>query len=196
MNHLDENEITAYVDGGLTADRRAILAAHLDGCAECRAEVGDVVRLLRAAPLSETVRRRHPRFTPLRAGIGVAIAASLTAVVLLDRQQVAPPPAVIRAESSVTTEARAAIPVISPAAETASPETLAFAWHSTAAAYYRFTLTTAEGAVLATQETADTALTLPAGVTLEPGRLYFWSVDAIGNGITASTGMQRLTIAP
>jgi anti-sigma factor RsiW len=56
--HPDEHAIAAYVDGGLLAEDRAVMDAHLSGCAGCRAEVVDVSRTLRTAVgLSRLLRR-------------------------------------------------------------------------------------------------------------------------------------------
>src|SRR5688572_22565271 len=65
--HLDSNQIAAYVDGGVHGEERMSIEAHLAGCAECRAEVADVSRIVRTAPAA----RRFPS----RIWIPVAAAA-------------------------------------------------------------------------------------------------------------------------
>src|SRR5207245_1292180 len=39
---VEQEEVMAYLDGELPADRAAGVAAHLDGCAECRALAADL----------------------------------------------------------------------------------------------------------------------------------------------------------
>jgi Anti-sigma-K factor rskA/Putative zinc-finger len=46
----------AYVLGSLDPDRRSALVAHLDGCAECRAEVAELATVARALPLADPLR--------------------------------------------------------------------------------------------------------------------------------------------
>jgi anti-sigma-K factor RskA len=55
--------IGAYVLGSLDPDLRAALIAHLDGCAECRAEVAELAPVARFLPLADPLRsgrRPHP----------------------------------------------------------------------------------------------------------------------------------------
>jgi len=72
----------------------------------------------------------------------------------------------------------------------------AFAWHRTSTDTYRVTVLTQTGEPVWSQETPDTSVTLPAAVVLEPGRTYFWRVDAIADGIAATSGPQRFLVAP
>lgn len=54
MNHKDvHNRMSDYLDGDLDLDKRAVFDAHLDGCAECRAdaeELRQIPNLLRNLP--------------------------------------------------------------------------------------------------------------------------------------------------
>jgi hypothetical protein len=194
--HLDEHQITAFVDGNLAPAERAAITAHLESCAQCRDEVSAVVRVLRDAPVLQVTVARARRW-PIRAGAGLALAAGLAAVILVATPERERDAVTRDAGGASTTEARAEIRVISPAEEVTGTRTgIVFTWQPARAGSYRFTLTTAEGAPLLTRETTDTTVVLPDTVSLEPGRLYFWNVAAIGDGIVASSGTQRLTISP
>ncbi|MEE2663206.1 MAG: anti-sigma factor [Myxococcota bacterium] len=54
MNHKDvQNRMADYLEGDLALDKRAVFDAHLDGCAECRAEaeeLREIPNLLRKLP--------------------------------------------------------------------------------------------------------------------------------------------------
>jgi hypothetical protein len=39
-------------------------------------------------------------------------------------------------------------------------------------------------------------MTLPDSVTLQSGASYFWQVDAVQAGVTATTRLQRFTVVP
>jgi hypothetical protein len=71
-----------------------------------------------------------------------------------------------------------------------------FTWHRRSTDTYRITVLAQNGEPLWSQETSDTSVTLPAAVVLEPGRTYFWRVDAIADGIAATSGPQRFLVAP
>jgi hypothetical protein len=79
---------------------------------------------------------------------------------------------------------------------TIAPHQVRFQWRSRAADSYRITLLTETGEPLWTEETSDTALTLPATITLEVGRLYFWRVDAVADGVSATTGIHKFEVTP
>ena len=57
MNHADvKNHLADYLEGDLSLDARALVDAHLDGCAECAEEVDQMlqtIRLLRMLPEPE-----------------------------------------------------------------------------------------------------------------------------------------------
>ena len=93
MSHIDENRLLAYVLEVLDSDsERAEIAAHLAGCAECRALServrGDVDLIGSVSPLGQVLRISNPRargrmvFAMLRAaamivlGIFIGLGAS------------------------------------------------------------------------------------------------------------------------
>jgi hypothetical protein len=55
-------------------------------------------------------------------------------------------------------------------------------------------LLTENGDPVWTSETGDTTVALPDSVRLQASQAYFWRVEAIGNGIAATTGVHRLQI--
>jgi putative zinc finger protein len=100
IEHPDvESELTAYVDGGLTSGRRAQIDAHLEWCAQCREDAGDL-RWERAR-----MRRHTARYAAIAAAAAAAIAAfvAITAI----RQPARPAPAVHRQAAAVRGYGRA-----------------------------------------------------------------------------------------
>jgi anti-sigma factor RsiW len=65
----------AYALGQLAGDERAGLEAHLDGCPDCRAELGELQSVARVMPLADPERFAEPE-TPPRA-LGERIAATI-----------------------------------------------------------------------------------------------------------------------
>ena len=81
--HPDHEELVAFVDGALAAAEREIVESHLDDCARCSTDVGDLVAL----------RTAKPRRARLRIIVTAAAAAAIAAMVILLRSDdsVAPP---------------------------------------------------------------------------------------------------------
>jgi hypothetical protein len=69
-----------------------------------------------------------------------------------------------------------------------------FQWRSRQGDSYRVTVLTESGEPVWTAETTDTSISLPTGITLEPGRGYFWRVDAVADGLSATSGVQRFQV--
>ncbi|HET6571879.1 MAG TPA: zf-HC2 domain-containing protein [Solirubrobacterales bacterium] len=67
----------AYVLGQLPEGERAGLEAHLEGCAECRAELAELEPVARVMPLAEPERFAEPPRPP--AGLGKRIEATIAA---------------------------------------------------------------------------------------------------------------------
>jgi hypothetical protein len=72
----------AYVLGDLPADERAAIAAHLEGCAECRAEARSLEGVAAILPLADPARIEAPVARP-PADLGARIAATAVAAVLV-----------------------------------------------------------------------------------------------------------------
>jgi hypothetical protein len=166
-DHLPADEIAAYVDGALAGDERSRVEAHLAECADCRAEVLDVSRIVRTAP---DARRTAPR----RVWIPAVAAAALVLLWVGPRALRAPTDEVHR--DGPTTTAITPRPV-APVGTVASARTLV--WSTVPGAdRYRVTLFDADGRVLYETQGADTSAALPDSTVLAPGRTYLWKVEA------------------
>ena len=170
--HLEPNEVASYVDGALDAAGRARFDAHLVSCDHCRAEVAEV-SLVAAA--MRTRRRRKSFLIP--AG---AVAAAAILFMLLPPRGRAPSE---RREGPLST-------AISPRA--LSPVGLvdsssAITWSAVPnAERYDVHVFDSSGAMLWQYQTADTTVTVPPTVRLQPLVPYYWRVEA-------TTGFDRAT---
>ena len=72
------HSLGAYVLGDLPADERAAIAAHLEGCAECRAEARSLEGVAAILPLADPARIEAPVARP-PADLGARIAATIEA---------------------------------------------------------------------------------------------------------------------
>lgn len=78
-DHRDwRHSLGAYVLGDLPADERAAVAAHLEGCAECRAEARSLDGVAAILPLADPARIEEPVARP-PADLGARIAATIEA---------------------------------------------------------------------------------------------------------------------
>lgn len=187
--HPSSEEVAAYLSNALSTKELTELEAHLVACQQCRREVTSARRLLRA-PVSPRV----PRWI-----MPAVAAAAVLAVVVLSplrspRLETASTRAREDAAVSVTTPR---IRIVSPVnGDTVRAKQVVFAWQRAAnAPLYRVTLTDAGGAAVWTGNTSDTTITLPAGVSIEKARNYFWFVDALGpDGTAVTTGANRFTV--
>ena len=185
--HLIERDIAGYLDQSLDAAARRAVEVHLDECPACRSELVAVMRLAR--PDSGGTRGIR-RFW----WIPVAVAAGLAAVLLVRRPPASLPDTIERPASGVT-ESLPRLVVTTPAAGAAVPaRNLSLQWHSRPGDSYRVTVLSESGAPIWSTETTDTTVVLPQGVLLEPGRMYFWRVDAIADGVSATSGIQQFQV--
>jgi hypothetical protein len=174
--HLEAQEVAAYVDGAISSDRYAAIQAHLATCAECRAEVFDVSRIVRSAPSTRTSTR------PWARRIWISMAAAAVVVVLAKTwtppQETAP---VHRGDAQTAVAPRA----LSPTGQVDGVTT--FVWSSVPQTEsYHIRLFDSQGTVLWETQIADTVAKLPRSVFLRPGSSYFWKV-------VARTGFDRET---
>lgn len=191
--HLTEGEIAGFVEGISDSDERRSIASHLDTCARCRSELVEVIRLAEGAAALPA--RRHPRLRRIMPVL-LGLAAGLAALVVYQRGGQNPDPAgTVRAPITGIGESPARIIVIVPReSAVVSPQSLHFTWHAHSADGYRFVLLQEDGTPIWSFETTDTSLGLPSSVVLEPGRTYFWRVDALADGISASSGAHRFQV--
>jgi hypothetical protein len=202
--HPAEATLAAYLDGELSVAERTDVEAHLAECASCRAALADTVAILdgadshvenrRAATPVPPTRRRAP--WPL---VGLALAASVAGIVIL-RPSVPSTDVDSRTRDQRVGAADERIRQLAAIAPADGATQLAahptFVWASDSVDRYRFALLAEDGATIWSRELSDTALAIPADVTLDHGRSYFWRVDAMSAGIVASTRVRRFTVAP
>jgi len=160
---------------------------HLSTCDECRRDI------IEASSVGEGRRRGRRRAVVL---LPLAAAAILATVIFLP--QAPPTPSADSGARLRSRESQAAstITALAPSpGQAVSLDGITFRWNSAGdGAFYRVTLTDPGGKVLWTVSTADTALALSTAdaVRLEPGKDYFWYVDALLPGArTATTGIQE-----
>ena len=164
--HLEPNEIASYVDGDVPGEVRASIEAHLADCAECRAEVAEVSRIVRTAPSAGGVSRR--------VWIPAAAAAALALLWVGPRAFRDQGPAEHRDEAVTSTVAPHPItPIGSVATATA------LVWSSVPYANnYRVRLFGTDGTVLWEREGMDTIVSIPDSIRLQPRVPYYWRVEA------------------
>jgi anti-sigma factor RsiW len=165
QGHLQVDEMAGYVDGSVADDERAVMQTHLAACADCRAEVVDVSRVLATLPPARWVRARA----------WVLAAAAVVAVLL------AVPPTRRGRTGPVHREAPVTMTVaprpVTPRGPVASAKALVW-WTVPYADGYRVRLFDSAGVVIREWETADTVARLAPSITLRPGRPYYWKVEA------------------
>jgi hypothetical protein len=175
--HLEPEEVAAYVDGTATGEERAAVQAHLAACAECRAEVAEVSRIVRTLP--------GARRTARRVWIPAVAAAVIALLWVTPRPLREPAVPEHRAETETTT---AAPHPVSPVGTVGSVSALA--WSPTPGTdRYRVRLFDADGTVLWDEETVDTIAALPDSIDLRAQVPYYWKVEA-------HTGFDRWASSP
>jgi predicted anti-sigma-YlaC factor YlaD len=212
-NHLSDGTIAEYLDHALAPGERQQVESHLDACAECRRVVIEVMRAAdsyEAAAAQDAPPGRGPVTHTTSAPRAVArrrwavlvgsglLAASLGSVLLLRPAVSAPEAPVVRGVAPFAGgDRQPRIHAVQPPSGAVVPgRAVTFAWRATTADAYRIVLLTESGEPVWTHETADTSAVLATEVTLRPGASYFWRVDAIADGIVATSGTQRLQVAP
>lgn len=193
--HPDEEMLAAYLDGALQPHEKLEVERHLDSCPDCRESVSAIADILHAtahAAVPKPVRRSRRRLVP--AAISLAAAASLTAIFLLRNE----PNGMIQREERAPTnaEARAEIDAVLPADNAhVRRGDIELAWRSLEGAEYRVHVLSETGSVIRLVVTTDTTVLVPVD-SLAANREYMWYVDAITNGIRASTHVRRFTVIP
>src|SRR3954463_7940529 len=172
--HLDPRDVVAYVDGVATAAERARIEAHLATCAECRAEVSEVPRIIATAPRARASRRRL-----------IISAAGIAAMLLVffwphpDTDRRLPR----HRGSGVTTTIAPGVIAPPGAAATAGSFTWSAVPHGS---QYVVRVFDPDGSVVWQGRTRDTVLTPPPEIGLRVGRPYYWKIEA-------QTGFDRST---
>lgn len=192
--HLDPREISAYLEQRLSPADKERVQAHLVECASCRAEVVEVVDLMKAHE------REAPRKRWLLAG-GLAAAAIATVLIGVPalRETGEAPDSLRAPEAAAVREAVRSVEVIAPSPDRPVPRgDLVFEWETVGDdAAYRLTVADAGGRTLWSLETHETRAIPPQDLDLPTGETYLWYVDAVlADGTTATTGVKRLQLAP
>jgi anti-sigma factor RsiW len=194
--HLTAVDAAAYVDARLPPKERARVDAHVADCAPCRAEIVDISALVSSGARAEVI--GPPRSRRLLLPFGLAAAAALALMVYRPPVGSRVGAGIVRAESAAgVPEGVLTIGVVAPAAgDTVLGDSTTLVWASAGVdAAYDATLGTETGSVLWSARTPDTLLVVPEGIRLEPGRTYYWHVDAIlPSGISATTRSQSFTV--
>ena len=124
--------------------------------------------------------------------------AAMLAIVLLARGPRTPSLTDEPVRAGLDTEALGLTALAPADRDTVDGHGLSFVWGSQVdRPLYRLTVTDGSGGAVWLGDTSDTTLVLPADVMLEPGRTYFWYVDALdaqGGSLTTST--HRFIAAP
>ena len=183
--HLDPDEIAAYVDGAVTPDKRPRIESHLATCAECRAEVSEAASIIATLP---SARRRGTRALASAAGIAAMLLVFLWP--RADRDDIGRQ----HRESAVTTTVPPVILAPVGIVESAN----VFMWSSVPhAGRYEVHIFDPDGSVVWQAQTPrDTVLTPPSTIVLIPGRSYYWKVDAqTGFERSASSDLVEFSIA-
>ena len=187
MNHLTDNELTAYLERSHSAEERDAIESHLADCDACQAEVLALTRLFR----KRRVRKRWYLGGPL------AAAAAAAAILLFSPRMERTDQPVLR-DSNDGSSSAALIAVSPTDGDSLAGNTATFTWRKKETVVrYRFTVMASDGAEVWSADVADTILVLPDSVTLLPEASYFWYVDALlPDGRTATTGVRRFTVVP
>ena len=189
--HLTATQVSGYLDGQLTPDERVEIERHLDQCDECRRELAEVDSLAHPVAVRRASRRR------LLWIIGGTLAASLAGLALVRPGSVREPQDSIERPSLTPGETLPRLRVVFPA-EGGTIDALdrRLAWRPLPASTYHVALLADDGEPLWTIDTADTSVTVPASIRLQGGRTYFWRVDAVRDGVAATSGVIPFSVGP
>jgi hypothetical protein len=194
MEHLTAGQLAGYLDAELDATQRLVVESHLDACVECRGELIDLARIL--GPKSARAGSLGRIRASARWWVPAAVAAGLVGLALFAPQgSTGPLPEGLERPGADFFES-ARITTVAPFdGATTSVSNLVFTWRALATETYRLTLLTDTGELIWTLDTPDTVAILPRAIVLSPGASYFWRVEAIADGISATSDVQRLEIA-
>ena len=191
QSHLTASHISGYLDGDLTPGERAEVERHLDQCGACRLELAEV-DLLTRPPAGEMTSRRRLVWL-----IGGVLAASLAGFAFLRSGPVTKPQDSVERPSLTTGETLPRLRIIFPAeGDTINASAGRLTWRPLPAGTYHVALLAGDGEPLWTIDTGDTSVSIPASIELRSGRTYFWRVDAVRDGVAATSGVIPFSIGP
>jgi hypothetical protein len=176
-------ELLALVRKDGKEEHRLQVLDHVMGCQACHREF-ELLRALEVAGGSRepaTVRSISRRFMPLALAASVLLAIG---VGLLARSR----------EGDTTRGGGPALVLLTPGAEAPAARPVTFSWaHLPGTEHYRLELLDRNGAVVFSQLTPDTSLTLPAAL-LPPGSSYRWWVRDATPGSQVASSLRALRI--
>ena len=190
LAHLSDGELAGYLDHDLTPDERHRAETHIDECASCRREMIALSRITRANVPAGKAGAHRVRWWMPAAAAAVVVALALPSLTSNARL----PGSTERAPRVADTDGRPRFTIVSPADDSTATAPLVFTWRAATADVYRISVLAEAGEPVWTAETNDTTIALPDSISLETGRVYFWYVEGIANGIVASTGIHRLQV--
>jgi hypothetical protein len=188
--HLSDADLAGYLDHDLTSDERRRIETHIDQCATCRAELVALSRVVHG----DSREQRRPGLARrwwIPAVAAAAVVALLAPHLTTRPSEVDTAP---RTRRVIDADGRPRLEIVSPGDGATSGGRLVFTWRAASADGYRIVVLTESADPVWTTDTGDTTVALPESVSLQPGHAYFWRVDAIGNGIAATTGNHRFEI--
>lgn len=185
----DEGRLAAYVDGGLTAERRASLERHLAECGYCLgqvsalAQLGDaalpevdpaLIRRAQRIPQGKIHSQRKPGWRWAAGSVAVACTAVLVAL------WVRPPHPAEKESVRTVSEHNAGLELLQPREGLALQRSnLDFRWSPVSRAlFYEIRVLTADGDLLWEARTDGPEARPPATVSFPAGQNYFVSVTA------------------
>jgi len=189
--HLTPDDVAAFLDHTLSAERRLTVEAHIADCDPCREEI---------VAISRTVSGSGRRIRRRAVGSGLAAAAVIAFAVLRANspELASERGATLRGEfDALQTEGVEKIEVVRPRDEDSlSSVDLRFVWRRAEGdASYSFTLTDGYGDVLWRGQTRDSVISISSEVLLDSGSPYFWYVDALlEEGVSATTGVHEFVV--
>ncbi len=191
-SHLSAGQLAGYFDNALEAVERVAVERHLDDCPICRNELAELTRLNPSeSPAEQRGRPRHA----VRWLVPAVLAAGLGGLALIRPWRSAPQG--VERPGTGPSESLARIEPVAPLEDATLPGTrVTFEWRARPADTYRITVMTESGEPVWSAETSDTVAVLPSSVALVAGASYFWRVEAVADGIVATSGARRLTVSP
>jgi hypothetical protein len=195
--HLSSSQLAGFLDQDLDQAGRLEVEAHLDRCPSCRAELIELRSVIDTTPRATPAPQSRRRLSRLW-WIPLATAAGIGGLVLVQSRgsgDVAVAP--LERRSTPVGESSLGIQLVAPLEGAQVARNGAqFIWRARASDTYRVTLSSETGESLWSHETGDTSIVLPAHITVHAGTTYFWRVEAIADGIVASSGVQTVRIVP
>ena len=189
--HLSDEKLAGYIDNSLVNADRAAVEAHLADCLTCRAEIVAASRAVDSAP--SPTRRYRPAWAA--AAAATAVAAAL--VVAIVRREPALPREIAETRAEQATNSDSAVTVVTPRGGTTIPARgIDFVWRRVPEILeYTITVQDADGRVMWSTSTADTAVRLPDSVAVARGSVLHWYVDGLrADGRAMGTGRQQVTV--